>query len=66
MCFAIQSLRSGSTGVFAVVRENKLHIGWVGDSQVMMVRDGEPLCLMEPHKPEREVGYMFPINTVKP
>lgn len=41
--------------MFAILHDNKLLVSWVGDSQVMMVRNGEPVCLMEPHKPERQV-----------
>ncbi|XP_072839679.2 protein phosphatase 1F [Pogona vitticeps] len=49
-----EKLRSGSTGVAALIVGNKLHIAWLGDSQVMLVRDGKTINLMEPHKPERE------------
>ena len=57
VCYVVfQSLRSGSTGVWCVLRPDMLTIGWVGDSQIMLVRDGEPECIMEPHKPEREVS----------
>uniref|UniRef100_A0ABM5F2P4 Protein phosphatase 1F n=1 Tax=Pogona vitticeps TaxID=103695 RepID=A0ABM5F2P4_9SAUR len=49
-----EKLRSGSTGVAALIVGNKLHIAWLGDSQVMLVRDRKAVNLMEPHKPERE------------
>ncbi|KAL5016126.1 hypothetical protein ScPMuIL_005715 [Solemya velum] len=47
-------LRAGTTAVTALVRESKLYIGWVGDSQAVLVRDGRTVQIMEPHKPERE------------
>ncbi|XP_025893249.1 protein phosphatase 1F [Nothoprocta perdicaria] len=49
-----ERLRSGTTGVSALIVGNKLHIAWLGDSQVMLVRQGKAVTLMEPHKPERE------------
>lgn len=55
LCLTPQKLRSGSTGVSALIVGNKLHIAWLGDSQVMLVQRGKAITLMEPHKPEREV-----------
>ncbi|XP_068013376.1 protein phosphatase 1F isoform X3 [Melanerpes formicivorus] len=49
-----EKLRSGTTGVSALIVGNKLHIAWLGDSQVMLVQQGKAVTLMEPHKPERE------------
>ncbi|XP_062999806.1 protein phosphatase 1F [Elgaria multicarinata webbii] len=49
-----EKLRSGSTGVSALIVGNKLHIAWVGDSQVILVQRGKVVTLMEPHKPDRE------------
>ncbi|XP_007906924.2 protein phosphatase 1F [Callorhinchus milii] len=49
-----ERLRSGTTGVSALVVGDSLHVAWLGDSQVMMVRKGEVMTLMDPHKPERE------------
>ncbi|NWI52786.1 PPM1F phosphatase, partial [Calyptomena viridis] len=40
--------------VSALIVGNKLHIAWLGDSQVMLVQQGKAVTLMEPHKPERE------------
>lgn len=54
--FLLQKLRSGTTGVCALIVGNKLHIAWLGDSQVMLVQQGKAVTLMEPHKPEREVS----------
>ena len=36
----------------------KLTVAWCGDSQVMLVRNGAVVELMDPHKPERKVGYL--------
>lgn len=30
-------------------------MSWLGDSQAVLVRKGEALIVMDPHKPEREV-----------
>ncbi|KAM6404053.1 protein phosphatase 1F [Rhynochetos jubatus] len=49
-----EKLRSGTTGVSALIVGNKLHIAWLGDSQIMLVQQGKAVTLMEPHKPERE------------
>ncbi|XP_059839198.1 protein phosphatase 1F isoform X1 [Hypanus sabinus] len=49
-----KKLRSGTTGVTALIAGNKLHVAWLGDSQVMMVRQGQVVTLMDPHKPEKE------------
>ncbi|KAL4646577.1 protein phosphatase 1F isoform X1 [Arapaima gigas] len=49
-----ERLRSGSTGVAVLLMDDWLHVAWLGDSQVMLVCQGEPVTLMEPHKPERE------------
>ncbi|GFO08937.1 protein phosphatase 1e [Plakobranchus ocellatus] len=50
-----QGLRSGTTGVTALVRGEELHLAWLGDSQALLVRAGQPVQIMDPHKPEREV-----------
>ncbi|KAJ1093847.1 hypothetical protein NDU88_006936 [Pleurodeles waltl] len=49
-----EKLRSGTTGVAALIVGDMLHIAWLGDSQVMLVRRGEAVTLMDPHKPDRE------------
>ncbi|EGD72317.1 hypothetical protein PTSG_00335 [Salpingoeca rosetta] len=49
-----EALRSGSTAVVAFVRGRKLYLAWAGDSQAMLIKNGEPHHLTEPHKPERE------------
>ena len=60
-------MRSGTTAVLALTRGDKLYIGWLGDSQALLVRRGEPLQLVNPHKPEREVSHVtssLPRNVV--
>ncbi|XP_076108667.1 uncharacterized protein LOC143076712 isoform X1 [Mytilus galloprovincialis] len=49
-----ERIKSGSTGVLAFIDESKLHISWVGDSQAVLVKNGRPVTVMNPHKPERE------------
>ncbi|XP_038649114.1 LOW QUALITY PROTEIN: protein phosphatase 1F [Scyliorhinus canicula] len=49
-----KKLRSGTTGVAALIVDDSLHVAWLGDSQVMMVRQGQVVTLMDPHKPENE------------
>ncbi|XP_053131076.1 protein phosphatase 1E isoform X2 [Hemicordylus capensis] len=51
---ARESLRCGTTGVVTFIRGNVLHVAWLGDSQVMLVRRGQAVELMKPHKPDRE------------
>ncbi|KAG8146288.1 hypothetical protein E2320_012649 [Naja naja] len=50
-----EKLRSGTTGVSCFLVDDKLHVAWLGDSQVMLVQQGKVITLMEPHKPEREL-----------
>nr|XP_033812766.1 protein phosphatase 1F [Geotrypetes seraphini] len=49
-----ERLRSGTTGVSALIVGKWLHVAWLGDSQIMLVRQGKTLMLVDPHKPERE------------
>ncbi|XP_029467340.1 protein phosphatase 1E [Rhinatrema bivittatum] len=51
---ARENLRCGTTGVVTFIRGNMLHVAWLGDSQVMLVRRGKAVELMKPHKPDRE------------
>ena len=55
LCFALQKLRSGTTGVSVLMRGDHCYFAWLGDSQVLLVREGRAVKLMEPHKPHREV-----------
>ncbi|XP_059144248.1 protein phosphatase 1F-like [Physella acuta] len=49
-----ENLRSGTTGISVLLRGSEMLIGWLGDSQALLVRSGEPVQIMVPHKPERE------------
>ena len=45
--------------MIAFFRGEEIFIGWLGDSQAVLVREGKALRLVEPHKPEREVKIFF-------
>ncbi|BFZ04780.1 hypothetical protein BsWGS_07819 [Bradybaena similaris] len=49
-----EGLRSGTTGVSVLIRETEMVVGWLGDSQALLVCSGQPVQIMNPHKPERE------------
>ncbi|XP_070571988.1 protein phosphatase 1F-like [Ptychodera flava] len=49
-----ERLRSGSTGIVTVITGNEAHVAWLGDSQALLMKNGKPVTIMEPHKPERE------------
>lgn len=49
-----EGLRSGSTGVAVLIRGETLYVAWLGDSQVVLSKAGQPCLLMNPHKPNRE------------
>eukprot|EP00118_Oscarella_pearsei_P005345 m.24524 g.24524 ORF g.24524 m.24524 type:complete len:467 (+) comp28633_c0_seq1:36-1436(+) len=49
-----ESLRSGTTGVTVVIQGKRLYTTWLGDSQAVLCREGKPVTLMSPHKPEKE------------
>ncbi|KAK0047669.1 protein phosphatase 1E [Biomphalaria pfeifferi] len=49
-----EDLRSGTTGISVLIRGSDVHLGWLGDSQAIIVQSGKPVKIMEPHKPERE------------
>eukprot|EP00127_Corallochytrium_limacisporum_P005683 Clim_evm62s210 gene=Clim_evmTU62s210 len=48
------NLKCGSTCVTVTVTEKKLYCAWLGDSQAVLCRNGQPKVLMQAHKPERE------------
>lgn len=52
-----QNLRSGTTAVCALLRptEQMLYVAWLGDSQALLVRNGEGVQVVNPHKPDRKV-----------
>lgn len=41
-----------------LIRDKMLYLAWLGDSQACLVRDGHALCIMNPHKPERQVDRL--------
>ncbi|XP_069001881.1 protein phosphatase 1E [Embiotoca jacksoni] len=49
-----EHLRCGTTGVVTFLRGRMLYVAWLGDSQVILVRRGQAVELMKPHKPDRE------------
>ncbi|XP_041854721.1 protein phosphatase 1F [Melanotaenia boesemani] len=49
-----ERLRSGSTAVAVLIQDQELTVAWLGDSQAVLVREGQAVTLMNPHKPERE------------
>ncbi|XP_061585644.1 protein phosphatase 1F [Cololabis saira] len=49
-----ERLRSGSTGVAVLIHGQQLTVAWLGDSQAILVRNGQVVTLMDPHKPDRE------------
>uniref|UniRef100_A0A8C6DXC3 Protein phosphatase 1F n=1 Tax=Moschus moschiferus TaxID=68415 RepID=A0A8C6DXC3_MOSMO len=49
-----ERLQSGTTGVCTLIVGNTLHVAWLGDSQVLLVQQGQAVKLMEPHRPERQ------------
>ncbi|XP_034539551.1 protein phosphatase 1E [Notolabrus celidotus] len=51
---AREHLRCGTTGVVTFLRGRTLYVAWLGDSQVILVRKGQVVELMKPHKPDRE------------
>ena len=51
-----QRLKGGTTAVVALVRERRLVVAWLGDSQALLVRGRKPIQIVEPHKPEINVS----------
>ena len=37
------------------IKGETLNVAWLGDSQVVLCKAGQPCLLMNPHKPDREV-----------
>ncbi|KAK6191299.1 hypothetical protein SNE40_003026 [Patella caerulea] len=48
-----ENLKSGTTGISVLQQGSKLHIAWLGDSQAVLVKDGQTVDVMNPHKPDR-------------
>ncbi|XP_066938816.1 mucin-5AC-like isoform X4 [Macrobrachium rosenbergii] len=51
----VERLKGGTTAVVALVREKRLVVAWLGDSQALLVRRRNPVRMVEPHKPELPV-----------
>jgi len=61
-----QRLKGGTTAVVCLIRGNLLLTAWLGDSQAVLVRDGKPTQLVNPHKPDRSVGYNSNPRIIEP
>ena len=48
-----EGLRDGTTALVALLRANRLHVGWVGDSRGVLCRRGRFVRVSEDHKPDR-------------
>ncbi|GFY76536.1 hypothetical protein TNIN_251711 [Trichonephila inaurata madagascariensis] len=48
-----ENLKSGCTVVCALIREKTVYLSWLGDSQAVLVKEGKPVIVTDPHKPER-------------
>lgn len=51
-----QRLKGGTTAVVSLIRGSLLLTAWLGDSQAVLVRDGQATQLVNPHKPDRIVN----------
>ncbi|XP_054154987.1 serine-rich adhesin for platelets-like [Oppia nitens] len=53
---ARESRKAGSTALCALLEDRrKLYVTWLGDSQALLVKDGRPIDIMVPHKPEHDI-----------
>jgi serine/threonine protein phosphatase PrpC len=50
----VKKFRSGSTACLVILRNNKLHIAWCGDSQCCLIRKDKTFYITEPHKPNND------------
>lgn len=44
--------KSGSTAVIALLQNDMLHVAWLGDSQLVIVRNDSAISVTKPHKPD--------------
>ena len=52
---AREGKKSGSTALCALLENrSKIYLAWLGDSMAILVRNGKPIDIMIPHKPELE------------
>ena len=54
--FLLQGNSSGSTAVCTFIRGKTIYAAWLGDSQAILVRNGQAVKIIEPHKPNRPVS----------
>lgn len=49
---------AGTTALVALYRpvEQRLYVGWVGDSKALLVSQNRVLQIVKPHKPDSEVS----------
>merc|ERR1719483_1511295 len=52
--FVSTSKKSGTTAVCCLVKDDKIFVSWLGDSQAVLVRNGQTIKIVDPHKPNRE------------
>lgn len=60
MIFHLQSLRSGTTALVVLhfPEDKMMHVAWAGDSQALIVKNGETVQVVNSHKANRKVGYI--------
>lgn len=48
--------RSGTTALCALLRpkERRLYVAWAGDSEALLVKNGKPIEVVNPHRPHRQ------------
>ncbi|GAB1602286.1 protein phosphatase 1E-like [Argonauta hians] len=49
-----ERLKSGTTGISALIRGSTIYVSWLGDSQAVLVRNSEVLDMTMPHTPARQ------------
>lgn len=54
----LQSFRSGTTALVVLhfPEDKMMHVAWAGDSQALLVKNGETVQIVNSHKACREVG----------
>ena len=52
----LQGNSSGTTAVCTFIRGKTIYAAWLGDSQAILVRNGQAVKIIEPHKPNRPVS----------
>ncbi|XP_014786207.1 protein phosphatase 1E [Octopus bimaculoides] len=49
-----EKLKSGSTGITALIRGSTIYVSWLGDSQAVLVRNSQVIDMTMPHTPARQ------------